>query len=259
MFRLSSRRSYFLSIAILLGGAFTFMSCKKEKARFESLGLPEECRQLIWVNTDSWESPSGSMTLWEWEDEQWITNGDSIDVMVGRNGLGWGQGIHEPLTGIQKKEGDGKAPAGIFEVGDLFGYAVSAPVGAKMNYRPITDRDYFVDDASSEDYNLWQTIPVQEENQPDSLWKSFEYMYRLDSLYELGFMVMHNSNPVVQGKGSAIFYHIWRGPGSPTAGCTSMTKENIEKLMKWLDPAKRPLIVQVPVGELGDLKVRSSD
>jgi len=232
-----------------------FNACEKKTDVFDRLNLPTDVKQLILVTTNSWESSNGTMTLWEKSNNQWIKTDFSINVMVGKNGLGWGIGLHQPVSGIEKNEGDGKAPAGIFEIGDLFGYAEDAPIGTKMNYRQITDRDYFVDDVNSEDYNQWKVISSDKENTPKKIWDSFERMYRKDSLYELGFVVAHNFEPIAMKKGSAIFFHIWRGEGYPTAGCTAMSMDNIENLMKWLDPNKAPLIVQVPENELINLRI----
>jgi L,D-peptidoglycan transpeptidase YkuD (ErfK/YbiS/YcfS/YnhG family) len=142
-------------------------------------------------------------------------------------------------------EGDGRAPAGIFSFGTAFGYAQEAPTGCKLPYHPATDRDYFVDDPESPQYNQWVTLSsdVSDSQRP---WKSAERMRRDDYLYKLGIVVQENTNPAVKGRGSAIFLHIWRAPGLPTVGCTAMEEENLLKLVRWLDPAKNPLLIQAP-------------
>jgi L,D-peptidoglycan transpeptidase YkuD (ErfK/YbiS/YcfS/YnhG family) len=75
-------------------------------------------------------------------------------------------------------------------------------------------------------------------------------MKRRDHLYELGLVVKHNMEPAIAGKGSAIFLHVWRSPGAPTLGCTAMNKQELIRLLTWLDPAKQPLFIQAPEGEL---------
>lgn len=71
-------------------------------------------------------------------------------------------------------------------------------------------------------------------------------MKRADHLYELGLVVQHNMQPAVAGKGSAIFFHIWRTEGSPTLGCSAMSKQALTDIMIWLDPEKAPLLIQMP-------------
>jgi len=56
----------------------------------------------------------------------WQPVGLPVAVMLGRSGLAWGRGLHSRQGiggGRQKREGDGCAPAGIFAITALFGYA----------------------------------------------------------------------------------------------------------------------------------------
>jgi D-alanyl-D-alanine dipeptidase len=85
-------------------------------------------------------------------------------------------------------------------------------------------------------------------------WNSSEHMLRSDDLYRWGVVVDHNADPPRPGAGSCIFLHIWRGPGQPTVGCTAMPQENLESVLGWLDPAKKPLLVQLPESEYQRLK-----
>jgi L,D-peptidoglycan transpeptidase YkuD (ErfK/YbiS/YcfS/YnhG family) len=133
----------------------------------------------------------------------------------------------------KKREGDGQSPTGIFSLGTAFGYARSART--KMPYRQATDNDFWVDDVHSDDYNKWIN------GRPGTT--SVEKMRREDDLYKYGVVIEYNMNPIVRGKGSAIFLHVWRGEGIPTLGCVAVAEDNILRLLGWLDPAKRPLII----------------
>ncbi|MGB3544100.1 MAG: hypothetical protein WBA11_14375, partial [Rubrivirga sp.] len=46
--------------------------------------------------------------------------------------------------------------------------------------------------------------------------------------------------------GSCIFMHVWRGPGTSTAGCTAMPDERLQSVMAWLDADAAPVLVQLP-------------
>ena len=52
-----------------------------------------------------------------------MPSGEAIPAVVGRNGLAWGRGVRTDLPAgePQKREGDGRAPAGIFKLGPAFG------------------------------------------------------------------------------------------------------------------------------------------
>jgi zinc D-Ala-D-Ala dipeptidase len=43
--------------------------------------------------------------------------------------------------------------------------------------------------------------------------------------------------------GSAIFMHIRRGEGIPTEGCVAMSEEAMLRLLQWLDPSRKPVII----------------
>jgi len=145
----------------------------------------------------------------------------------------------------KKREGDGKSPSGIFPLGIAFGYDPS--VVTKMPYRQATDDDFWVDDVNSEDYNKWV------KGKPNAA--SWEKMKRDDDQYKYGVVIEYNMNPIIKGKGSAIFLHVWKGGGA-TLGCVSMPEEMVLKILGWLDPAKKPLIIMGTESELRAMRSR---
>ena len=217
--------------------------------------IPDKYQQVVLVTTDNWSSSKGKVAFFEKIDSRWVAYDSSINVNVGKNGLGWGLGLHQTSSlEPEKIEGDGKAPAGVFEFGVSFGYSDTPPVGSSWKYQSVDSRDYFVDDPDSQDYNKWVRLTEDKANEPKAYWKSFERMKRLDHLYELGILINHNNSPIVPKKGSAIFLHIWRTEFSPTLGCTAMSKENITRLLRWLDPLKNPILIQIPKDQLSNIE-----
>ena len=221
--------------------------------------LPAQARQpdpladtteIIVVTTPGWDSPEGTLRRYErrTRHDRWKAVGGPIAVTVGKNGLGWGSGVvsvdelPRDAADPDKKEGDGKAPAGIFRLGKAFGYAAQSQPGWKMPYTSLTSEVECVDDSSSRFYNK---VVDRGTVSPD--WHSSEQMLRSDELYRWGIVVEHNTDPVVAVHGSCIFMHIWRGPGQATVGCTAMPQAEIESLLGWLDPARTPLLVQMPL------------
>jgi D-alanyl-D-alanine dipeptidase len=201
--------------------------------------------QLIVVTTPDWDATKGVLTVHERKNGTWMPIGDPIPIVVGRTGLAWGDGLSLPLhrQGPVKKEGDGKAPAGLFALTSLFGYGAQ-PSDAHMPYIIATPTVECVDDVDSPHYN---TI-VDTQNVPKT-WTSSETMLRRDDLYREGIVVAHNSTPPVSGRGSCIFLHLWSGPDSTTAGCTAMSAENLARLTRWLDADHYPLLLQLPQGQ----------
>ena len=144
-----------------------------------------------------------------------------------------------------KREGDGKSPSGIFPLGIAFGYGAS--VLTKMPYRQATVDDFWVDDVNSKDYNRWV------KGKPTAT--SWEKMKRDDDQYKYGVVIEYNTHPVVKGKGSAIFLHVWKN-GESTLGCVATSEQMVLKILGWLDPAKKPLIIMGIESELGVVNSR---
>ena len=155
----------------------------------------------------------------------WQSPFASMEGVIGRNGF---------APPREKREGDGRTPSGIFPLVTVFGYEASFPT--RMSYRQAVDDDVWVDDVHADDYNCW----VKRETTKAS---SFERMRRDDDLYKYGIVVEYNTNPIIKGFGSAIFFHIWKGVGQPTEGCIALSEEDLIRVIRWLDPAARPLVV----------------
>ena len=172
----------------------------------------------------------------------WRQRGSLIPVRMGRAGLGWGRGllITRSLPGPIKIEGDDKAPAGVFRLIRVFGYAHRAPA-TKMPYLPLSETIVAVDDPGSRYYN--QLIDESKIAQRD--WRTSERMILADDRYKWGVFV-ENNVPPEPGAGSCIFLHVWKGPEIATSGCTAMSEKNLLDIIRWLDPARHPLLVQLP-------------
>jgi L,D-peptidoglycan transpeptidase YkuD (ErfK/YbiS/YcfS/YnhG family) len=210
--------------------------------------------QLIVVTTSGWNAVEGRLQRYERDavHEQWQAVGEPFAIVVGKNGLGWGIGViaggPDAAAGPVKKEGDGKAPAGIFALGTAFGYASQPLPGLKMPYLNLSPSIECVDDVTSKNYNRIVDHSVVA---PD--WTSSEHMRDTGELYRWGIVVDHNgtvpgrdASPPAPGAGSCVFLHIWRSHDQGTAGCTAMSQTHVETLLTWLDPARKPLLVQLP-------------
>ncbi len=196
--------------------------------------------QLIIVVSDEFNATTATLQRYELHNNHFKPVGTTIPVNLGRSGMGWSlselnipHNHNDPL----KREGDGRAAAGIFYVTGSFGYA---PQTNPHMPHIQSSRDLIcVDDVNSSAYN---TITTRSKAADAA---SFELMRRDDGLYELGLTLSHNSTRTPY-HGSCIFLHVEKAPATPTAGCTSMTKEQLRILIEWLDIRKKPLLIQIP-------------
>jgi D-alanyl-D-alanine dipeptidase len=210
-----------------------------------SLAPPDSLQAILVISSD-WDAVAATLSLYERASDtlQWQMLGEPFPVVTGKNGMAWGKGFHENKEGqILKKEGDHKAPAGIFYLTSAFGYAAKA-LNAQFPYIPITNDLIWVDDPASVHYNQPMHLSAFPDDKKD--WQSAEIMLREDSLYRHGLVVSHNLDKPESGQGSCIFMHLWRNTETGTEGCTAMPEEDLIALIQWLDLAKKPVLVQLP-------------
>ncbi len=204
--------------------------------------MVSDATQLIVVTTPAWDSTAGALYRFSRATTKgsWHAVDVAYPVVVGRTGLAWGVGLNG--AGPHKREGDGKSPAGVFTVGTTFGYHPADSVRwLHMPYLQLTSGTDCVDDTASLQYN--RVVDRAAVAKVD--WKSAEHM-RTVKEYEMGAVIEYNAAPPVKGRGSCIFFHIWNGPRSSTAGCTAMERSDLVRLLAWLDPKRNPVVVQLP-------------
>lgn len=248
--------------AIVVGALLTLFSGKvwstvhplTPKAPVVRSPVSRSVQQLVLVTAKGWTSATGSLARFERnrETDRWREVGEAIPVNLGRRGLAWGRGLHEsPKTGPAKREGDGRSPAGAFELGRAFGEAESLPQDAHaFPYLRTTSATYCVEDVRSEHYNQLVDSTVTKTGR----WERWSPLLRSDGLFRWGVVVRQNTLDTVVGAGSCVFLHIWRGPDQPTSGCTAMEPRHIEELLRWLNPEARPLLVQLPEPEYQNVR-----
>lgn len=204
--------------------------------------------QMILVITPGWDSSKASLRRFERDDGQWQVVSLPQSVVIGKSGSAWGLGLHSMQPGLHKREGDGRAPAGIFAIGSAFGYAQSLPTA--LRYQAMSAEDYCIDVSESPLYN--QIVDATKVGK-EAIAGSTEPMRRDvhadgDQRYKLGFVIEHNAEHEPAG-GSCIFAHLWKSSDSATAGCTAMTEALMRELLAWLDPSQQPLFVLLPRAE----------
>lgn len=209
--------------------------------------LPGDTTQLIVSIAPGWEDTRGKLLLLERTQEGWRPASPVIAVLYGKHGLAWGRGV--PGTeerGIQKREGDGRAPAGLFALGRIFGDDPKLPDGADFPYHQVTARDTWIDDPKHPLYNRHVVIDDLAHPPP---WYEKHRMRVGDAAFRWRVEIRHNAEPPVAGAGSVIFFHIRRGPDRKTAGCTVMAEEDLLTMIRWLRAERKPHYVLLPYPE----------
>ncbi|MFE3870512.1 L,D-transpeptidase [Flavobacterium sp. ZS1P70] len=184
----------------------------------------ENSEQLLVVYNYQPENYSAVLVALERKDRNWVVKDNPIEAGIGKNGFA------PPLN---KLEGDGKSPTGIFRLGKLFTY--EKQVNTLLEYQQTTKEDKWIDDPNSKDYNTFIRGFTNAKSYENLLLKSDAYKYCL--------VIEYNTNPVIKGKGSAIFFHLGIKKPYFTAGCVAINEENMKLIVNWLDPKQNPIII----------------
>ena len=152
-----------------------------------------------------------------------MAEGRTIPVALGRGGII-----------ANKREGDGGTPRGKFRPRQLWWRADRSPRPRTfLPIRAIRPEDAWCEDPGSRHYNQpMQLDPGQ----------GGDRLKRDDHLYDFIVEIDHNTDPRIAGRGSAVFLHLARTNFSPTAGCVSMTKSAMLRLLARLGPETKIVI-----------------
>ena len=123
----------------------------------------------------------------------------------------------------KEKEGDNITPRGIFKITKIY-YRPDKIKKIKTFVTPIKIKKNmgWCDDSKSNYYNKQIKLPNK---------FGYEKLHRNDNLYDIILVLDYNTNPVVKGKGSAIFIHVSKNSYKKTKGCIALKKKHLLKLI----------------------------
>jgi L,D-peptidoglycan transpeptidase YkuD (ErfK/YbiS/YcfS/YnhG family) len=141
--------------------------------------------------------------------------------------LQWRCALGRSGIATDKVEGDGTTPAGRFPIRRLL-YRPDRvrEIACAFTLQPMSPADGWCDAPEDPAYNRLVTRPYP---------ASHEAMWREDAIYDLVLVIGHNDDPVVPGKGSAVFLHLARADFSPTDGCVAFARADFIRLLGSLD------------------------
>lgn len=183
-------------------------------------------RQLVVATAETLSSTQGTLRIFQLESGGW-KQVLSAPCRFGTNGL---------IDGTQRREGSRTTPTGIWWPGTfVWGWHGTPPLGTKMPYRQTTADVYWSDERNST-YNTWVDSSQQ---------VSGEHLVAVRVQYEYAWSTGYNASPnqVVQGRGTAIFLHIFDPPdyhNGLSAGCVTVSRADILRVFRTLDPSLKP-------------------
>jgi L,D-peptidoglycan transpeptidase YkuD (ErfK/YbiS/YcfS/YnhG family) len=147
--------------------------------------------------------------------------------------LDWGAGARRCAVGRagigeKLKEGDGITPVGVFPVRYVLHRPDRiAPPKTGLDVRAIGEWDGWCDAPGDPAYNRAVTLPYS---------ASAENLWRQDHLYDAVAVLGFNDDPVMDGKGSAIFLHVAKPDYAPTEGCVALALDDLLEALAAMQP-----------------------
>jgi hypothetical protein len=230
------------SRALFFAAIFGYIPVMAAVAADSRLGL--DAGQMVVCLAPKQSSFEGTLQLFSRDAKgEWQPEGDPWPVLFAPRGLAWGRGLNPPQSGPQKVSDDHRNPAGLFKIGSALGYAKRLPSGAHgWPYHQVTDRDAWIDLPGLPGYNHLYTLPP---GAPEPWWWDKEHLHTGDFAYQWMLIIEDNYDDPVYNGGTSIFFHIRRGLHYRTAGCTTMAKDDLVHLIKWLRPGSNAMLAEL--------------
>ncbi|GGO89862.1 L,D-transpeptidase family protein [Wenjunlia tyrosinilytica] len=164
----------------------------------------------------------------------WRKRGSSWAKDFSANGRVGAKGV---VDGDIRKQGTFTTPGGTFTLTEGFGVVSSSTA---MPYHRVNKGDWWVEDPQSRFYNSRHSdkgadFPLTEKGDRGS-----EHLINYPVQYAKALVIDFNRWPAVPGRGAGIFLHV-NGRGA-TAGCVSVPRATMDKIMKWAEPGRHPRI-----------------
>jgi D-alanyl-D-alanine dipeptidase len=184
-------------------------------------------RRLVVVTADSMTTSRARIQRFERaaSTQPWHALGGPQSALIGTNGMAWSDAFRASARNGEriKVEGDKRAPAGFFRIGQSFGFAPSN----RPNYLQIKEGSVCVDDLESASYNKITT-----RDKVGALTHG-ENMWRVPA-YRNGLMVDYPTNRRARA-GSCIFIHIRTAAATGTAGCVAVPEPQVIELQDFAE------------------------
>lgn len=191
--------------------------------------IPEQTRQLLVVQAATTRTTYGIVRRYQRTAAGWIPRG-SWRARLGAGGM---------VKAARRVQGTNTTPMGRFTITEAFGRKPDP--GTALPYRRVTNDDWWVQDRRSAYYNQRRLASQGGFRVTTHGRNGSEHLRAMGRQYDYVAVIDFNRPDPVIGRGSGIFLHVTNGRA--TAGCVSIPHRAMRKVLRWLDPAKAPVIV----------------
>jgi L,D-peptidoglycan transpeptidase YkuD (ErfK/YbiS/YcfS/YnhG family) len=183
--------------------------------------LPSSTRQVVIVHAAASSDTHATLETFIKTSTGWHPEFGTMAARVGKDGMS-----------TNHVEGTPNTPEGMFAFGPTM-YGVNANPGVKYAYHNLVTDDWWNEEPGTSGYNTFEHVSTDPGGASEALWKeTVDYQY---------FAFIEYNVPAVGNRGSGVFLHV--ATSNATAGCVSLPKADLVKVLTWLDPKDNPRIV----------------
>ncbi|MGC5310055.1 L,D-transpeptidase family protein [Micromonospora zamorensis] len=199
--------------------------------------LPAQTKQVIVVGSTSYTTTYATLEAYVKVRGRWQPASASLPARIGSKGFSDNHVEGVPTT-----------PTGVYSIGPTM-YGIAANPGVRYPYHRLVSGDWWNENPASAQYNSFQHTSTNPGGASEALWTEVPaYTHFAVITYN---MVPNVAKPVPNA-GSGIFLHQFStSAGNATAGCVSLSHDNLVDVLSWLDPTLSPRIVLSPYAQLG--------
>jgi L,D-peptidoglycan transpeptidase YkuD (ErfK/YbiS/YcfS/YnhG family) len=186
---------------------------------------PGDATQLITVKSNG---SYATVTAWAKGSSGWKAVLSDGAGRVGSNGV---------VDGATRKQGTYTTPSGTYTLTEGFGVEAG---GTSMPYTRVNSSHWWVEDPESKYYNSMHTAQGADFPLTESGDRGSEHLINYPTQYAKALVINFNRWPATPGRGAGIFLHV-NGRGA-TAGCVSVQRATMDRIMAWIKPGAHPRI-----------------
>ncbi|MEV6288975.1 L,D-transpeptidase family protein [Streptomyces sp. NPDC051896] len=186
---------------------------------------PGDATQLITVKASG---SYATVTAWAKGSSGWKAQFSTTAGRVGSNGV---------VDGSTRRQGTYTTPTGTYTITQGFGVEAG---GTSMPYTQVNSTHWWDEDPESKHYNSMQTAANADFPLTESGDRGSEHLVDHPVQYAKALVIDFNRWPAVPGRGAGIFLHV-NGQGA-TAGCVSVPRATMDRIMGWIRPGAHPRI-----------------
>ncbi|MFE4646985.1 L,D-transpeptidase family protein [Streptomyces sp. NPDC056707] len=164
----------------------------------------------------------------------WAKGASGWKAAISANGRVGSNGVTDGAT---RRQSTYTTPTGTYTITEGFGVESG---DTSMPYTRVNSSHWWVEDPESAYYNSMHSAAGADFPLVETGERGSEHLINYPTQYAKALVINFNRWPATPGRGAGIFLHV-NGSGA-TAGCVSVPRPTMDRIMAWIQPGAHPRI-----------------